>query len=114
MRKLVLIPVLWVAAIGAVAVAGLAAAGWQPDTAQAATTAAGTGTIIDYATSYTSPSNASIPVHHLEPGEKVETYCFREGQVLNGNPYWFAVRTDGQTAYIHRSSISVPQDVLHC
>jgi hypothetical protein len=53
-------------------------------------------------------------VHHLKPGEKVETYCFREGQVLEGNPYWFAIRTDGQTAYVHRSSLSVPQNTLHC
>ena len=81
---------------------------------KAATASAGTGTIIDYATSYTSPSNTSIAVHHLEPGEKVEAYCSREGQVLNGNPYWVAIRTDGQTAYVHRSSISVPQGVLPC
>ena len=114
MRKLVLNPVMWVAALGAIGVAALATAGWSPGTAKAATAAAGTGTIIDYATSYTSPSNTSIPVHHLEPGEKVETYCFREGQVLDGNPYWFAIRTDGQTAYVHRSSISVPQNTLHC
>ena len=114
MRKLVFNPVLWVAAIAAVGLAGLFSAGWHADTAKAATPAAGTGTIIDYATSYTSPSNTSIPVHNLKPGEKVETYCFREGQVLNGNPYWFAIRTDGQTAYVHRSSISVPQNVLHC
>jgi hypothetical protein len=42
MRKLVLITALWVAGIGAVA-----AAGWDSDTAKAATTAPGSGTIID-------------------------------------------------------------------
>ena len=114
MRKLVFKPVLWVAAIGAMGVGGLAAAGSNPATAAAATPPAGTGTIIDYATSYTSPSNASVPVHNLKPGDEVETYCFREGQVLDDNPYWFAIHTDGQTAYVHRSSISVPQGVLHC
>jgi|ERR671923_310020 hypothetical protein len=113
MRKLVLIPALWVAGVGALGGAALAV-GWHPDAAHAATTAAGTGTIIDYATSYTSPSNTSIPVHHLKPGEQVETYCFREGQVLNGNAYWFVIRTGGQTAYVHRASISPPQDVRHC
>jgi hypothetical protein len=113
MRKLVLIPALWLAGVGAIG-AALAAVAWQPDTAKAATTAAGTGTIIDYATSYTSPSNTSIPVHHLKPGEQVETYCFREGQVLNGNPYWFVIRTGEQTAYVHRASISPPQGVRHC
>jgi hypothetical protein len=110
MRKLVMNPVLWVAAIAAVGVAGVSAAA----PASAATASAGTGTIIDYATSYTSPSKTSIAVHHLEPGEKVEAYCSREGQVLNGNPYWVAISTDGQTAYVHRSSISVPQGVLPC
>ena len=114
MRKLVLTPFLWFAALGAVGVAVLAAAG-QPGTAKAATTpAVGTGTIIDYATTYTSPSNTSVPVHHLKPGDKVETYCFREGQVLNDNPYWFAINTGGETAYVHRSSISVPAGLLHC
>jgi hypothetical protein len=114
MRNLVLTPILWLAGIGAVGVAGLAMAGSNPDTAKAATTAAGTGTIIDYATSYTSPSNTSIPVHLLKPGQEVDTYCFRDGQVLDDNPYWFAIHTDGQTAYVHRSSISVPQGLQHC
>ena len=115
MRKLVLNPVMWIAALGAVGVTALAAAGWQPDTAKAATTpAVGKGTIIGYATTYTSPSNASIPVHHLKPGDEVETYCFRQGQVLNGNPYWFAINTGGETAYVHKDSISVPDGVLHC
>jgi hypothetical protein len=112
MRKLVLTPLLSIAALGAVGVAAVSAG--QPAAAKAATPAAGTGTIIDYATTYTSPSNTSVPVHHLKPGDKVETYCFREGQVLNGNPYWFAINTGGETAYVHRSSISVPQGVLHC
>ena len=98
MRKLVVIPALWVAGVAAMGGAFFATAGWNSETAQASTTAAGTGTIVDYATSYTSPSNASIPVHHLKPGEQVKTYCFREGQVLNGNPYWFVIpdrRSDG-------------------
>jgi hypothetical protein len=114
MRKLVLIPALWLAGVGAMGAAALAAVASQPATAEAATTAAGTGTIVDYATSYTSPSNTSIAVHHLEPGEQVETFCFREGQVLKGNPYWFVIRTGEQTAYVHRTSIDPPQGVQHC
>jgi hypothetical protein len=110
MRKLVLNPVLWIAAI----VAALGATAYAAAGANAAGTPAGTGKIIDYATSYTSPSNTSVPVHNLKPGQEVETYCFREGQVLDGNPYWFAINTGGETAYVHRSSISVPAGVLHC
>jgi hypothetical protein len=84
-------------------------------TASAAEEVAGKpGTIIGYATSYTSPSNTSIPVHHLKPGTNVETMCFREGQVLNGNPYWFLIKYDGQTAYVHRDAISAPHDLRHC
>jgi hypothetical protein len=104
MRKLVLIAALSLAGVAAIV---------GPATA-AAPQAAGTGTIINYATSYTSPSNTSIPVHHLVPGEQVETLCFREGQVLNGNPYWFLIRSDGETAYVHRGSISPPPDLRHC
>jgi hypothetical protein len=110
MRKLILIGVLSVAAVGATT--GIASAATNDPKSESQ--AAGTGTIIDYATSYTSPSDDSYVVHHLKPGEEVETYCFREGQVLNGNPYWFVIRSDDQTAYVHRNSISPPKDVRHC
>ena len=53
-------------------------------------------------------------MHQLTPGEKVETLCFREGQVLNDNRYWFLIRAGGQTAFVHRDSISPPQDLERC
>ena len=83
-------------------------------TANASTAEVATGTIKAYATSYTASSNESIPVHHLQPGAQVDTYCFREGQVLNGNPYWFVIRKDGETAHVHRDAISAPPDLRHC
>jgi|RhiMethySRZTD1v2_1073278.scaffolds.fasta_scaffold85187_3 hypothetical protein len=103
MRKLVAIAALSVAGMGAMA-----------GTAAAATEEPETGTIIDYANTYSSPSNTSVRVHQLTPGEKVETLCFREGQVVNGNRYWFLIRAGGQTAFVHRDSISPPADLERC
>lgn len=71
------------------------------------------GIVIGFATSYTSPSNTSIPVQHLRNGERVDVLCFREGQVLDGNPIWFLIRHH-ETGYVHRGSISVRGDVRHC
>ena len=107
MRKLVLIAALSVAGVAAMVGAATAAAKHRPH-------AAGTGTIIGHATSYSSPSNTSIPVQHLRNGEKVEVLCFRQGQVLHDNPYWFLIRHNGVMGYVHRHSISPPHDVRHC
>jgi hypothetical protein len=83
-------------------------------TAEAAGAASAPGTIKGFATTYTSPSNQSVVVHHLQAGTQVETLCFREGQVLNGNPLWFIINVDGQSAYVHRDLIAPPADLLHC
>ena len=83
-------------------------------TAEAAAAASATGTVKGFATSYTSPSNQSMAVHHLQEGRQVETLCFREGQVLNGNPLWFIINVDGQSAYVHRDLIAPPADLPHC
>jgi len=55
-----------------------------------------------------------VPVHHLQAGTEVDTLCFREGQLLNGNPLWFIVNVDGQSAYVHRDLIAPPAGVPHC
>ena len=104
MRKLVAIAALsTAAAAGAVGLASTASA------------AAPTGHIKHFATSYTSPSNTSIPVHTgLKAGTEVETLCFREGQRLNGNSYWFLIKKDGDMGYVHRDSIAPPADTRHC
>ena len=82
--------------------------------AEAGETAVGKGVIKAFATTYTSPSNQSDKVHHLQPGTEVDTFCYREGQVLDGNPLWFIVNVDGQSAYVHRDLINPPADVPHC
>ena len=83
-------------------------------TAAAAGAPPATGTIKGFATTYTSPSNQSVPVHHLQADTKVDTLCFREGQVLNGNPLWFIINVDGQSAYVHRDLIAPPAELPHC
>ena len=65
------------------------------------------------ATSYTSPSDQSIRVHTLQPGETVQTLCFVEGQTLNGNFYWFRIIKGGDLGFVHRDAISVPADLRH-
>lgn len=83
-------------------------------TAEAATSSEPvTGVIKGFATTYSSPSNESARMYHLQAGTQVDTYCYREGQVLNGNPLWFVINVDGDTAYVHRDLISV-DDVPHC
>ena len=83
--------------------------------AAAAETTSASGTIKGFATTYTSPSNQSVPVHHLQAGTEVDTLCFREGQVLNGNPLWFIINVEGQSGYIHRDLLAIPEgSVGHC
>lgn len=82
--------------------------------AEAAGATAASGTIKQFATTYTSPSNQSVAVHHLQAGDEVDTLCFREGQELNGNPLWFIVNIDGQSSYVHRDLIVPPADLPHC
>ena len=86
-------------------------------TAEAATagTASATGVTKGFATTYSSPSNQTGVVHHLQANTEVTTMCFREGQVLNGNPLWFIINVEGQSGYIHRDLIAVPEgSVGHC
>ena len=101
-----------VIAIAALSTAGVLT-GLGAGTAEAAVES-DKGTIKAFATTYTSPSNKSVPVHHLQAGTEVDTLCFREGQVLNGNPLWFIVNVDGQSAYVHRDLIAPPAGVPHC
>jgi hypothetical protein len=105
MRKRIAIATLSaVAGIGAVA--GLAGPAGAMDS---------TGYIKQYTTSYTSPSNISIPVHHnMAPGTPVSTLCFREGQAQNGNSTWFLIEKNGDLGYVHLDGISAPKDTRHC
>lgn len=109
MRKLIALTLFTVAAAGAVV--GLAG------TAGASSADTLTGTIKTHATSYSSPSDRSVPVHtNLLPGEAVETLCFREGQAIGDNAYWFMISKGGERGYVHRDSIVPPaeHELTHC
>lgn len=98
------------------AVAALSGAGFMGaiGSAEATTTSEPvTGVIKGFATAYSSPSEESARMYHLQAGTEVDTYCYREGQVLNGNPLWFIINVDGDSAYVHRDLISVDA-VPHC
>ncbi len=95
------------------AVAGIGAVAGLAGSARAAD--GNTGYIKQYAISYTSPSNATRPVHKgLPPGTPVDTHCVRKGQVLDGNPYWFIIGKDGDVGYVHSHDISAPADTPDC
>lgn len=65
-------------------------------------------------TSYTSPSNRSVPVHALQPGDRVDSLCFTEGERVHDSYYWFRIVKDGNTGYVNRDAISAPVDLRHC
>jgi len=97
------------------ALAGIGAVAGLASSAGAAETAGTTGYIKQYAISYTSPSDASYPVHKgLQPNTPVETMCAREGQELNGNATWFLIKRDGDLGYVHRDVIAAPVDTPRC
>jgi hypothetical protein len=105
MRKLIALALSTIAGVGAVA--GLAA--------DAGATTTYTGTIKQPTTSFVAPSRTTAPVHYnLQANEQVETHCFREGDVINGSPYWFIIEKNGQTGYVHLDAISVSQELPHC
>ena len=107
-KVLALATVSAVAGFGAVAgLAGLAGSASAADS--------NTGYIKQYAISYSSPSDASFPVHKgLAPGTPVDTVCVRQGQALNGNSYWFLIDKDGDLGYVHRDAIWAPADMPSC
>jgi hypothetical protein len=95
------------------AVAGFGAVAGLAGSASAADT--NTGYIKQYAISYSSPSDTSMPVHKgLAPGTPVDTLCVRPGQPLNGNPYWFLINMDGDRGYVHRDVIAPPANTPSC
>lgn len=98
------------------AVAALSGAGLMTGlgtAAEAATSQPVTGVIKGFATTYSSPTDQSAVMHHLQAGTEVDTYCVREGQVLNGNPLWFIINVNGASGYVHRDLIAVGS-VPHC
>ena len=99
MRKLIALPLVAVAIVGA-------AAGFAAGPASAAGAAGSTTTIKQDVRSYTSPSDSSVVVHRLKAGMEVEVLCFRDG--------WFLISKDGEVGYIERYAIDPPSDLPSC
>jgi hypothetical protein len=73
------------------------------------------GYITQPTTSYQYPTNQSSPVEFgLKPGQQVDVVCFTEGQVLNGNHYWFRIVERGTPSFVHRDAISAGYGMPHC
>jgi hypothetical protein len=100
------------------AVAGLGALVGFAGQANAASTSADsttTGYIKQYTTSYTGPSTTASVVHTgLAEETPVDVRCFREGEKINGNGYWFLVEKGGDLGYVHRDAIWAPHTTPHC
>ena len=108
MRKLIGLAALS-AAVGVGALAGFAG------TAGATEATGAPGLITQVTTSYSSPSNLSVPVHEdLQPGTTVDTLCYRQGQSLNGTSVWFMIGKDGERSYVNRAAIQPLGDVPAC
>jgi hypothetical protein len=98
------------------AVAALSGAGLMAGigTAWAETPAPMTGIVKGFTTAYSSPTNQSKVMYHLQPGTEVDTHCLREGQVLEGNPQWLIINAQGASAYVHAYQISTLEQPPHC
>jgi hypothetical protein len=87
MRKMIILT--GGSAVAAAAIVGLACSA-------NASTSSNTGVITQNTTSYTSPSNTSVPVHTLAQGTQVDVKCYTEGQDLNGSFIWARIMHDGE------------------
>ena len=97
------------------AVAGIGAVAGLAGPSQAAEATTYDGIIKDFTTSHVSPSNQTGVVHTgLTKGEVVDVHCFREGQQLDRNGYWFVIEKDGDAGYVHANMIYAPNTVPHC
>ena len=83
-------------------------------TAEAETPAPVTGTVKAFTTAYSSPTDQSSMMYHLNEGAEVDTYCVREGQYIEGNPLWLIVNHEGVSAYVHAYQVSTQVEPPHC
>jgi hypothetical protein len=107
MRKLATITALSAAVVGA----GLAVA----STVSAGSTTESFGTITKMTTSFSNPTNQSIPVHEtLVPNQNVLVRCSAEGQDIGGDSTWIRIGRDGQLGFVPASTIQVNGHVNSC
>jgi hypothetical protein len=107
MRKLAaLAAISGVAALGGLAVASSVSAESNTES---------TGTITQLTTSYSNPTNESIPVHDpLVPNQNVAVRCVTEGQSLGGDATWYRIGRDDKLGFVHASTIETAGHVSAC
>ncbi len=107
MRKLATITALSAAVIGG----GLAIA----STVSADSTNETFGTITKMTTSFSNPTNQSIPVHDvLVPNQNVYVRCSVEGQDTGGDRTWIRIGRDGQLGFVPANAIHVNGHISDC
>lgn len=66
-------------------------------------------------TSYTSPTNMSIPVHaNLTPGTQVQGLCYTPGQYTDGSSTWIRIHKDGNHGFVPRADITNVYGLPRC
>ena len=107
MRKLAaLVVVSSAAALGGLAVASAVSADDSTPTF---------GTITKMTTSFSNPTNQSIPVHEvLVPNQNVLARCTIEGQDVGGDSTWIRIGRDGMLGFIPAHTIQVNGHIPNC
>ena len=107
MRKLAAIAAIAAAVVGG----GLAVA----STVSADSPTETFGTITKMTTSFSNPTNQSIPVHEvLVPNQNVLARCSVDGQTISGDNDWIRIGRDGKLGFVHASTIQVNGHIPNC
>jgi hypothetical protein len=73
------------------------------------------GTITKMTTSFSNPTNQSIPVHEvLVPNQNVLARCSIEGQDIGGDTTWIRIGRDGKLGFIPASTVQVNGHIGSC
>ena len=73
------------------------------------------GTITKMTTSFSNPTNQSIPVHEvLVPNQNVLARCSIEGQDVGGDTTWIRIGRDGKLGFIPASTVQVNGHIGSC
>ena len=107
MRKLATIAAISAAVVGG----GLAVA----STVSADSPTGTFGTITKMTTSFSNPTNQSIPVHEvLVPNQNVLVRCAVDGQTISGDNDWIRIGRDDKLGFVHASTIQVNGHIPNC
>ena len=73
------------------------------------------GTITKVTTSFSNPTNESIPVHGtLVPNQNVLVRCSIDGQDIGGDTEWIRVGRDGKLGFVPASTVQVNGHISNC